>query len=257
MNTLKQGSKGGDVKLLQKYMGVTQDGVWGPKTSVAVKAWQTSKGLIADGVVGPKTWMKLIENDLKSGSLTDADYIKVAVELNVEVAALKAIKEVESGGKALINGIPVMLFEGHVFWRQLQARKIDPQKYVKGNEDILYPKWTKVHYTGKNSGEYARLQKAMKINADAALESASYGMFQIMGNNYQMCGYKNVKEFYMDMCKSEEKQFYAFVKFIKAKGIIPYLQQKNWAQVAYRYNGSGYKANKYDQKLAAAYNKYK
>ena len=41
MNTLKQGAKGGDVKLLQKYMGVTQDGIWGPKTTEAIKKWQT------------------------------------------------------------------------------------------------------------------------------------------------------------------------------------------------------------------------
>ena len=257
MNTIKQGSKGGDVKLLQKYMGVAQDGIWGPKTTETVKKWQTEHGLIADGIVGPKTWLKLIENDIKSGNLTDADYIKVAVELDVEVAALKAIKEVESGGKAIINGVPTMLFEGHIFWKQLLARKIDPRKYVKGNENILYPKWTKAHYTCKNAGEYARLQKAIKINEAAAYESASYGMFQIMGNNYQMCGYRNAKEFYMDMCKSEEKQFYAFVKFIKAKGIVPYLKAKNWAQVACRYNGTGYKKNNYDVKLASAYNKYK
>ena len=257
MNTLKQGSKGGDVKLLQKYMGVTQDGIWGPKTTEAVKKWQTSNGLVADGIVGPKTWLKLIENDLKSGQLTDADYIKAAVELDVEVAALKAIKEVESGGKAFVNGIPIMLFEGHIFWNQLKMRGIDPNKYVKGNEDILYPKWTKSHYTGKNSGELARLQKAIAINEAAAYESASYGMFQIMGNNYKVCGYNSAKEFYQALCKSEDAHFYSFIKFIKAKGIVPYLKARKWDQVAYRYNGSGYKANKYDTKLAAAYNKFK
>ena len=257
MNVLKQGSKGGDVKLLQKYMGITQDGIWGPKTTEAVKKWQTSKGLVADGIVGPKTWLKLIENDLKSGQLTDADYIKAAIDLNVEVAVLKAVKEVESCGKGIQNGIPTMLFEGHIFWQRLKMYGIDPNNFVKGNEDILYPKWTKAHYTGKNSGEYNRLKKAIAIHQLAALESASYGMFQLMGNNYKICGYKNAKEFYLAMAESEENQFYAFVNFIKSKGIVPYMQRNDWAQIAYRYNGPGYKANKYDQKLAAAYNKYK
>ena len=257
MNVLKQGSKGGDVKLLQKYMGVAQDGIWGPKTTEAVKKWQSDHGLVVDGIVGPKTWMKLIETDIKSGSLTDADYIKAACELNVEVAVLKAVKEVESGGKAFVNGIPVMLFEGHIFWQRLKAYGLDPNKYRTGNQDILYPRWTKQYYTGKNSGEYMRLQRAIKICEPAAYESASYGLFQIMGNNYKMCGYKSAKEFYNDLCKSEDAHFYSFVKFIKAKGIVPYMQQKNWAKIAYLYNGSGYKANKYDQKLAAAYNKYK
>lgn len=257
MNTIKQGSKGGDVKLLQKYMGVAQDGIWGPKTTAAVKEWQRKNGLVADGIVGPKTWKKLISNDIKSGNLTDADYIKVAIELNVEVAVLKAIKEVESCGKGIQNGIPTMLFEGHIFWQQLKIHGKNPLNYVKGNENILYSKWTKSYYTGKNSGEYARLQKAIKIHELAAFESASYGMFQLMGNNYKICGYKNAKEFYLAMAKSEENQFYAFVKFIKAKGIVPYMQQKNWAKIAYLYNGAGYRTNRYDQKLATAYNKYK
>ena len=156
MNIIKQGSKGGDVKILQKYLGLTQDGVFGPVTDKAVKEWQIKNGLTADGVVGNKSWLKLIEKDLKSGLLTDADYVKAAIDLNVEVAVLKAVKEVESCGKALINGVPVMLFEGHIFWQRLVARKIDPNKYVKGNEDILYRSWTKKYYTGKNSGEKER-----------------------------------------------------------------------------------------------------
>ena len=186
MNIIKQGSKGGDVKILQKYLGLTQDGVFGAVTDKAVKEWQIKNGLTADGVVGNKSWLKLIEKDLKSGLLTDADYVKAAIDLNVEVAVLKAVKEVESCGKALINGVPVMLFEGHIFWQRLVTRKIDPNKYVKGNEDILYRSWTKKYYTGKNSGEFARLQKAIKINEAAAYESASYGMFHIMGNNYKV-----------------------------------------------------------------------
>lgn len=257
MNTIKEGSRGGDVKLLQKYIGAWQDGIWGPKTTSAVKKWQSEHGLVADGIVGKKTWMKLIEDDLKSGQLTDADYIKAAIDLDVEVAVLKAVKTVESGGKAMQNGIPTMLFEGHVFWKQLEARKINPSKYVKGNENILYKTWTKKYYTGRNSGEYARLQKAIKINEAAAYESASYGMFQIMGNNYKVCGYNSAKEFYEDLCKNEDAHFYSFIKFIKAKGIVPYMQKKDWAKIAYKYNGSSYKKNKYDQKLKDAYNKFK
>ena len=257
MNILKQGSKGGDVKILQKYLGLTVDGSFGPKTLQKVKEYQESVGLTADGIVGNKTWLKLIEKDLKSINITDADFIKAAIDLKVEVAALKAIKEIESGGKAIQNGVPTMLFEGHVFWSRLEARHIDPKKYVKGNEDILYPKWTKKYYTGKNSGELKRLQKAIKIHEEAAYESASYGMFQIMGNNYKTCGYSSAKEFYNALCKSEDAHFDAFIRFLIAKGIVKYLQNKNWAQVAYLYNGAGYKANKYDNKLANAYNKYK
>lgn len=56
---LKLGSTGRDVLALQRFLGLTADGEFGPKTEAAVKAWQTKNGLIPDGVVGPKTWAKM------------------------------------------------------------------------------------------------------------------------------------------------------------------------------------------------------
>ena len=59
MNTLKKGSKGEEVKILQKALNITVDGNFGTKTEDAVKIFQKSKGLVADGVVGTKTWNAL------------------------------------------------------------------------------------------------------------------------------------------------------------------------------------------------------
>lgn len=53
---LKKGSKGKEVKLLQEFLGLTADGVFGPKTERMVKDWQRRHGLVSDGIVGPKTW---------------------------------------------------------------------------------------------------------------------------------------------------------------------------------------------------------
>lgn len=57
---LRVGSKGGDVQRVQKALGITADGDFGPGTERAVKAWQAANGLTPDGVVGPKTLAKLI-----------------------------------------------------------------------------------------------------------------------------------------------------------------------------------------------------
>jgi putative chitinase len=57
---LKLGSEGEDVKKLQTKLGVDPIGKFGPKTDVAVKAWQSANGLTPDGVVGPSTWAKLM-----------------------------------------------------------------------------------------------------------------------------------------------------------------------------------------------------
>lgn len=60
MNTIKQGSKGADVELLQKYLNLIQDGVFGKLTHEAVIAFQKSKNIKADGIVGDKTWAALM-----------------------------------------------------------------------------------------------------------------------------------------------------------------------------------------------------
>ena len=56
METLKKGSKGEDVKVLQRALGITDDGDFGPGTEKAVKDFQKNHGLIVDGIVGNKTW---------------------------------------------------------------------------------------------------------------------------------------------------------------------------------------------------------
>ena len=64
--TLKIGSKGENVKLLQRFLKLKDDGDFGPKTETAVKKWQKTNGLVVDGIVGPITWnlMGLASTDL-------------------------------------------------------------------------------------------------------------------------------------------------------------------------------------------------
>tara|TARA_B100000035_G_scaffold312881_1_gene325304 strand:+ start:334 stop:1167 length:834 start_codon:yes stop_codon:yes gene_type:complete len=53
--TVRKGSKGATVKAVQKALGISADGDFGPGTETAVKDWQRRHGLIADGIVGPAT----------------------------------------------------------------------------------------------------------------------------------------------------------------------------------------------------------
>ncbi|MFJ6133490.1 C40 family peptidase [Janibacter terrae] len=57
--TLWQGHRGGLVKQVQRVVGVTADGVYGPATKAAVKRWQARHGLTADGIVGARTGTKM------------------------------------------------------------------------------------------------------------------------------------------------------------------------------------------------------
>ena len=56
---LKKGSRGEDVKTLQKLLYLKEDGIFGDLTEEAVKDFQKANGLTVDGIVGNTTWMKL------------------------------------------------------------------------------------------------------------------------------------------------------------------------------------------------------
>lgn len=65
METVKIGSRGGAVRVLQYLLGIeSPDGVFGPQTDQLLRQYQKSHGLVADGVVGPKTWAFLEANEM-------------------------------------------------------------------------------------------------------------------------------------------------------------------------------------------------
>ena len=192
-----------------------------------------------------------------AGKLIDADYEAAAKALKCDVAAIKAVAEVESsGGGFLTDGSVKILFEGHQFY------KFTKGAYATSHPTICYKTWTTKYYTkGPNAdvrgaGELARLAEAIALNRTAALLSASYGKFQIMGFNFAICGFVTVDDFYNAMQVSEAEHLMAFCNYIKGNALDDELRMRKWADFALRYNGPGYKKNQYDTKLANAYKKY-
>jgi hypothetical protein len=185
---------------------------------------------------------------------------------NIETAAMQAVIKVESGGAGfLANGQPKILFEGHLFWKHLANRKANgkipegPEYYVADYPDIVYKNWTKQYYLGGEK-EYLRLEKAILIDRDSAYLSTSWGKFQILGENFEVCGFKgkSVLDFVEAQKRSELEQLKAFISFIsntkfKGKALLEYLQVKDWSSFARAYNGPAYAQNQYDVKLEQAY----
>lgn len=207
-------------------------------------------------------YSEVVPDDGSNSSLTgitDDEFETRAKTLEVEAAALKAVWKVETGGRGgfLPNKIPVILFEGHIFWQQLRVRGLNPQNYVKGNEDILFQRYDKTKYVG-GVYEYDRLDRAIEINEDAALASASWGMFQIMGYRYKECGCNTVQEFVANMEESELSQLDLFIELLKANSNMHNaLKKLDWQTFAKLYNGPAYAQYRYDEKLAKAYLSYK
>ncbi len=277
MNTIKLRTRGQEVHFLAEILEklgykVLVSKYFGADIDTAVKDFQLKNSLVVDGVVGLKTWMKLIEKEnkiIKSNDklLSEKDLVDFAKMYELELATVKAVNQIESSGKGFLAfGKPRILFEGHVFWKELKKRNIEPNSFLNSlSQDILYDKWTKKYYKG-GEGEYERMEKAAGISdlpgtKEAAYCSASWGAFQIMGYNYKNLGYNSIDNWVAAMSEHEREHLAAFGKFISMKSIsgkklINWLQEKNWEKFAEGYNGSGYKKNKYDEKLNAAYNKY-
>ena len=103
MDTIRINSKGVAVETLQKMLPelgfpVTVTGTFDETTRQAVIGFQRKYGLDADGIVGYRSWETLFFANRGDGKkLTDDDFRLAARLLDVEVAALKAVKEVESG----------------------------------------------------------------------------------------------------------------------------------------------------------------
>lgn len=178
--------------------------------------------------------------------LTQQDYQDAAKKLGVSVAHIKAVTAVESqGGGFLADGRPKILFERHVFRKRLIEKGVSVQNTP---NDIV-----NAASGGYQGGvkEHDRLARAAKIDRDAALESASWGLFQIMGYHWKMLGYASLQTFINEMYRDEGGQLDAFVRFIMADPrLLRALKNQDWASFARIYNGPGYAANRYDVKMA-------
>lgn len=180
--------------------------------------------------------------------LTEKDFQIAAKTLNCEIAAIKAVSEVESRGKGFYpDGFPVILFERHKF-----------RQFTKGKYNESHP-----HLSGPAGGygkagqnQRNKFNEAFALDPNAAMKSCSWGKFQIMGFNFEVCGFDSVDQFVEAMKESEGTQLQAFVSFVIGNDLASPLRNKNWAAFAKGYNGASYAINQYDTKMAKAYAKF-
>lgn len=260
MAILKNGSRGEQVATLQRKLTslgypLKDDGIFGEATEMAVREAQRRFRLKEDGVVGDNTWAVLNTPNKVLLTLTEADYQWAADFLQDDVPSIKAVREVEAPfGGFLPDGRVTILYERHVMYRRLYANGIDPDKAANAYPSIVNKKTG--GYLGK-AAEYTRLDDAIKIHEISALESCSWGAYQIMGYHWKLLGFTSVFEFVKTMEESERGQLECFVRFIKANPILlKAIRQDDWTTFARYYNGANYQKNNYDTKLAAAFKKF-
>jgi len=208
---------------------------------------------------------ELVDQLKGSGApLTDADRKAAASAIAVTVQKIAAVEAVESRGRGFraddadpTLARPIILFEPHIFHR------LTGGKFSETHPEISYPTWGTLPYPSSQSTRWAQLTQAARLDETAALKSASWGLFQIIGYNFKPAGgatadaaglYATVQDFARDMATTEGAHLAAFARFIKANPPMQKaLQLSDWAGFARLYNGPGYAQHGYDQKLKAAY----
>lgn len=183
--------------------------------------------------------------------LRRADFEAVAARLGCEWEAAAAVAEVESGRLGAFNpdGTPVILFERHKFSRKTNRAYDGSHPSISNPNSGGYPR--------TQAERWAQLELAFSLDPEAALQSASYGRFQVLGENFANIGAANAHEYVAKMARSERDQLEVFEGYITANGLADELRDKRWADFARRYNGPGYAENQYDVKMAEAYARIK
>lgn len=188
--------------------------------------------------------------------ITTEELQEVASKLAVELAMIQAVTKIEARHSGFKNGLPVILFERHIFYRQLKKRGFDVNRLSQTYPQLVNP--TAGGYLGGNE-ENNRLASAKRIDRQAAIESASWGLFQIMGFHWAMLGYQSADEFEQLMSQNEQQQLDAFYRFISHPSnnqLLQAMKNKDFTRFARLYNGIAYQKNHYDVKLKEAYEAY-
>ena len=182
--------------------------------------------------------------------IEDIDLPRIGAEIGVGEDEIHALIDVEaSGSGADKKGRLKALYEPHKAYK-LSSGETRKKLVAAG---LAYPKWGEKKYPADS---YPRILKAMEIDEDVALMATSWGLPQILGENYELAGYDSVQGMVLAFQEDEDNQLEAMISFVKETGLADELRRHEWAAFARGYNGPGYAKNRYDVKLRDAYAKW-
>lgn len=164
-------------------------------------------------------------------------------------AEMWAVIAVETSGCGYLpDRRPQILFERHIF------SMLTGHIYDQSHPDISQP--TSGGWGPSGANQYYRLTEAIALDEGSALQSASWGLGQILGQNFRTAGFNNVTDMVSAMVFSEDHQLAAMASFLIANHLARPLAQHDWASFARGYNGPDYAAKNYDGQLAHFYSIY-
>ncbi|MDJ0922239.1 MAG: N-acetylmuramidase domain-containing protein [Henriciella sp.] len=166
-------------------------------------------------------------------------HLRAAQVLDLDPLAVRAISIVETRDRPFIEGVPIVRFEARWWTEYRRATKAAKQFDRFKNRLDLLKRWD-------------GFQSMRQLQAGPAIKAHSFGAFQIMGFNYDRCGFDSPEAFYKAMM-TVDGQVNAVIRFIQSSPRLhEALRQKDGHGVGRHYNGPAYRKNHYDTKWLAA-----
>lgn len=192
----------------------------------------------------------------KASAATDADIARLADSLQCHPADLEAIAQVESAGFGWFpDGRIKILFEKHQFYKFIpEAARTNAVKNGLARKNWISP--DKGGYEDQNTPDarYKLLERAIKVDREAAFKAISSGRFQIMLFNHDICGHQTAEGMFNAFCESEVYQLSALAGFLTNKGLLPAIRSRDFQKIETIYNGGGLNGA-YAKKMKAASDK--
>lgn len=202
-----------------------------------------------DAPFGPATRVAILKGMEEGPDLPiePRDIVAAADRMQVEPAGIWAVFDVEAAGAPFMGGKPTILPEPHRFSRATGHR------FDASHPALSSRSWNRALYPRTQAGRWTMLLDMAALDIDAAFASASYGAFQILGENHSVCGARDAFAFAWQEAQTVADQLEHFCRFVEGNSLAKFLRARDWAGFAKRYNGTAYAKNQYDTRLAQAY----
>lgn len=176
---------------------------------------------------------------------------QVSAEFGFDYRVMLAFIEVETGGRGFYPATGKIMIQFEPAWFRKKAPYAPSGKWTLNKVEV-------------QSKEWPAFNDAFAKNPDAAMESTSIGLGQIMGFHYKRLGFATVGEMWNHAKTSLMNQIWQIAKFIDTdRSLKQAIKDKDWFAIAKIYNGSGFMeiARKYGREpynisMKKAYEKY-
>lgn len=178
--------------------------------------------------------------------LTNDDKIELSKEFGVPVTSINKVLKVESGGQGFdfSQNPPKIIIQFEPSWFKRKA------PYTPSGL------WS-LNGVERQAAEWKAFNDAFSKNKQAAMESTSIGLMQVMGFNHNVVGFKTVGEMWDYAKESEKNQLRLGMLYIKAnkkmfEAFKDLTNIENCKTFAFYYNGAEYKKFDYHNRLLKA-----